>query len=175
MGGKFKAAVAFAIFVGATVPAAADHVVSLPTLDVWASRPGGGVSALVGTFSSVITAQDIERSSTSSLPDILAEQAGIQIQHVIGGTNGSRDVVDMRGFGATAPSNVLVLVNGRRMNDFDLQGFDFSSVPLNAIERIEQRARTIYVRLGRKELSLGSRRQARGWVSRWKRRESSRS
>lgn len=115
----------------------AGRTVALPTLDVWASRPGGGVAALIGASSSVITAEDIERASTSSLPDILAERAGIQVQHVIGGTNGSRDVVDMRGFGATATSNVLVLVNGRRFNDFDLQGFDFSAIPLNSIERIE--------------------------------------
>ena len=114
-----------------------ERTVALPTLDVWASRPGGGAAALVGASSSVITAEDIERASTSSLPDLLAERAGVQVQHVIGGTNGSRDVVDIRGFGATATSNVLVLVNGRRFNDFDLQGFDFSAIPLNAIERIE--------------------------------------
>ena len=32
---------------------------------------------------------------------------------------------------------MLILVNGRRYQDFDLQGFDFSSIPLNSIERIE--------------------------------------
>jgi hypothetical protein len=37
---------------------------------------------------------------------------------------------------ASAPSQ-RVLVNGRRYQDFDLQGFDFSSIPLNSIERIE--------------------------------------
>jgi iron complex outermembrane receptor protein len=141
MGLKFIAVAAVAVACTIAPARAQDQkdeqIVSLPTLDVWASRPGGGVAALPGASSSVITAQDIERSSTSSLPDILAERAGIQVQHVIGGTNGSRDVVDMRGFGATATSNVLVLVNGRRFNDFDLQGFDFSAIPLNSIERIE--------------------------------------
>ncbi len=141
MGLKFIAVAAVAA-VCTVAPAKAQYqkdeqIVSLPTLDVWASRPGGGVAALPGASSSVITKEDIERASTSSLPDILAERAGIQVQHVIGGTNGSRDVVDMRGFGATATSNVLVLVNGRRFNDFDLQGFDFSAIPLSSIERIE--------------------------------------
>jgi len=46
-------------------------------------------------------------------------------------------------------------------------------VPLNAIERIDQRARTIYARLGRDELSRGSRRQARGWANWWRRRRES--
>ena len=85
----------------------------------------------------VITAEDIRNSPAQNLTDILKSEAGIQIQHVSAGANGARDTVDLRGFGATATSNVLVLVNGRRFNDFDLQGFDFSSIPLNAIERIE--------------------------------------
>jgi len=42
-----------------------------------------------------------------------------------------------------------------------------------AIERIDQRARTIYARLGRDELSRGSRRQARGWANWWRRRRES--
>ena len=35
-------------------------------------------------------------------------------------------------------------------------------VPLSVIERIDRRAKTIYVRLGREELARGSRRQPRG-------------
>ena len=111
-----------------------DNTLTLPTIDVSSSRLGAGI---VGTSTSVITAEDIAQATTQELPQILSEQAGIQIQHVGAGVNGARDIVDMRGFGASAPSNVLVLVNGRRFNDFDLQGFDWSSIPLNSIERIE--------------------------------------
>jgi iron complex outermembrane receptor protein len=92
---------------------------------------------IVGASTSVITARDIEQSPNQSLPDILSQQTGVQIQHLVGGTAGSRDAVDLRGFGAFSQSNVLVLVNGRRYQDFDLQGFDFASLPLNSIERIE--------------------------------------
>ena len=108
--------------------------VVLPTIDVSSSRLGGSI---VGTSSSVITAENIRQSAAQDLPQILSQQAGIQIQHIGAGVNGARDVVDLRGFGASATSNVLVLVNGRRFNDFDLQGFDFSSIPLNSIARIE--------------------------------------
>ncbi|MEJ2626184.1 MAG: TonB-dependent receptor [Pseudolabrys sp.] len=108
----------------------------MPPIDVSTSRLGAG-STIVGTSSSVITAEDIEKSPAQNLTDILKTEAGIQIRHVSAGANGARDAVDLRGFGATASSNVLVLVNGRRFNDFDLQGFDFSSIPLNAIKRIE--------------------------------------
>ncbi len=108
--------------------------VNLPPIDVGTTRLGG---VIVGTSSSVITADDIERSPAQNLPDILAQQAGIQTQHLYSATNGTGSTVDLRGFGVFAPSNVLILVNGRRYQDFDLQGFDFSSIPLNSIARIE--------------------------------------
>jgi len=108
--------------------------IALPAIDVNWTRLNSG---MVGASTSIVTAQDIERSPAQTLPDILSQQAGIQIQHLFSGTNGSRDTIDLRGFGVFAQSNVLILVNGRRFQDFDLQGFDFSSIPLNSIERIE--------------------------------------
>ena len=108
--------------------------VTLPPIDVSSSRLGGGIT---GSSTSVITAEDIEHSPAQSLPDILAQQAGVQVMHLLGGPTGNEDMVDLRGFGAFAQSNVLILVNGRRYQDFDLQGFDFSSIPLNSIERVE--------------------------------------
>src|SRR5581483_7439249 len=116
------------------VPAAAQETIALPPIDVTASRIGGGIT---GTSTSVITADEIARSPAQSLPDILGQTAGIQVMHVVGGPPGTLNLVDLRGFGAFAQSNVLVLVNGRRFQDFDLQGFDFSAIPLNSIERIE--------------------------------------
>ncbi len=140
MGRGFSLSVAAAVSVALLTHGAAraqnSSAVVLPTIDVSTSRLGDG-STIVGTSSSVITADDIQESPAQNLPDILSQQAGIQIQHLSAGANGARDAVDLRGFGASAPSNVLVLVNGRRFNDFDLQGFDFSSIPLNAIQRIE--------------------------------------
>ena len=108
--------------------------IALPPIDVNWTRLNSG---MVGTSTSIITSQDIESSPAQNLPDILSQQVGIQIQRLLSSTNGSRDTVDLRGFGVFAQSNVLMLVNGRRFQDFDLQGFDFSSIPLNSIERIE--------------------------------------
>jgi iron complex outermembrane receptor protein len=115
--------------------AAQNNAVVLPPIDVSWSRIG--TTGIVGASTSVITAQDIERSPSQSLPDILSQQVGVQVMHVTGSPNGNGDLVDLRGFGAFAQSNVLVLVNGRRYQDFDLQGFDFSQIPLNSIERVE--------------------------------------
>ena len=43
----------------------------------------------------------------------------------------------MRGFGAFATRQHPLLLNGRRLNDLDLQGVDFSTIPRDSIERIE--------------------------------------
>ena len=111
-----------------------DKRVTLPTIDVSSSRLGEGIA---GTSTTVITAEDIQRAPESTLQDLLSREAGIQTSSLYGGVNGTGTTVDMRGFGVTAPSNVLVLVDGRRFNDSDLTGFDFSLIPRNSIERIE--------------------------------------
>jgi iron complex outermembrane receptor protein len=61
----------------------------------------------------------------------------VQLTSLFGGVNGARTNVDLRGFGAFASSNTLLLINGRRVNDVDIQGVDFSTIPRDSIERIE--------------------------------------
>jgi iron complex outermembrane receptor protein len=112
----------------------AQNTVALPPIDVSTSRLGG---LITGASNSVITAEDIEHSPAQSLPDILSQVAGVQVMHLFGNPTGVNDMVDLRGFGAFSQSNVLILVNGRRFQDLDLQGFDFSAIPLNSIERVE--------------------------------------
>ena len=84
----------------------------------------------------VITRQEIERSPASTLPEILARQAGMGLRDLFG-NNASDSTIDLRGFGAAAGQNTLVLVDGRRANDIDLSGVVWSSIPLSAIEQIE--------------------------------------
>lgn len=106
----------------------------LPSILVTASRLGVGV---VGASTSLITSEDIARSPSRTLTEILSREAGIQTQNMLGGVNGARSAVDMRGFGAAAASNTLILIDGRRVQDADMTGFDFASIPLESIERIE--------------------------------------
>ena len=107
---------------------------ALPETIVTASRLGEGVT---GASTTVITKQEIERAPGETLQDVLSAQPGLQLQSFFGGVAGAGTAVDMRGFGAAATSNTLVLVNGRRLNDIDLAGVDFSAIPRASIERIE--------------------------------------
>jgi iron complex outermembrane recepter protein len=94
-------------------------------------------AGIVGASTAVITAQDIARSPAQTVQEIIAQVPGVQITNLYGAVNGAGTTVDMRGFGAFASSNTLVLVNGRRLNDLDLQGVDLSTIPRDSIERIE--------------------------------------
>ncbi|MGH8666867.1 MAG: TonB-dependent receptor [Burkholderiales bacterium] len=85
---------------------------------------------------SVITAEDIARSAARTLPELLGTRAGL-VSRDLFGNNAALAAVDMRGFGATAAQNTLILVDGRRLNDIDQSGVQWSSIPLDAIERIE--------------------------------------
>ncbi|MFL9499972.1 TonB-dependent receptor [Rhodopseudomonas palustris] len=117
-----------------TTPAAAQDVLPEIVVSATATRAS---SAIVGTSSTVITAEDIARSPAQTVQDIIAQTPGVQSTSLYGGVNGTGSSVDLRGFGATATSNTLFLINGRRLNDLDLQGIDLSSLPLQSIERIE--------------------------------------
>ena len=107
-----------------------------------ASQGAGGsggrqFSGIVGTASTVITAEEIAHSPAQTLQEIIAQTPGVQLTSLFGGVNGAKTSVDLRGFGAFATSNTLVLINGRRLNDIDMAGVDFSTIPRDSIERIE--------------------------------------
>ena len=97
--------------------------------------PGGG--GITGASTTVISREDIERAPEATIADILSREAGIQTSSFYGGVLGVGTTVDMRGFGVTGASNTLILINGRRLNDWDLPGFDLASLGKNSIERIE--------------------------------------
>jgi len=85
---------------------------------------------------SVISSEEIARSTARTLPELLGSRAGIAMRDLYG-NDGALSTIDMRGFGAAAGQNTLVLVDGRVLNDIDMSGVQWSSIPLGTIERIE--------------------------------------
>jgi iron complex outermembrane receptor protein len=94
-------------------------------------------AGIVGASTAVITADDIAHSPAQSIQEIIAQTPGVQLTSLFGGVNGVGSTVDIRGFGAFATANSLVLINGRRLNDIDMAGVDLSTIPRDSIERIE--------------------------------------
>lgn len=110
----------------------------ISTGDGSAASGSGRSTGIVGAATTVITADDIAHSPAQTLAEIIAnETPGAQITTLYGGPIGAKTSVDLRGFGAFAAANTLVLINGRRLNDIDMAQVDLSTIPLNAIERIE--------------------------------------
>lgn len=83
----------------------------------------------------VISAEEISRSGAVNLVDVLRNRGGVQITDLFG--DGSRPSISIRGFGENAAQHALVLVNGRRLNNFDIGAPDLNSVALKDVERIE--------------------------------------
>lgn len=82
----------------------------------------------------VISEEEIRQSGAKLLTEILRTQAGIQLSDMDG--SGMRNVgVTMRGLSGT--SNVLVLVDGRKLNNPSQSGPALNAIALRDIERIE--------------------------------------
>jgi iron complex outermembrane recepter protein len=82
----------------------------------------------------LITADDLQKSATSSLPEILAQFGLVHIRDNAGTPN---QQIDLRGFGITADQNTLVLVDGLRISEAEVVPAQLSAIPLESIERIE--------------------------------------
>lgn len=84
----------------------------------------------------VISREQIDQSTAATLPDLLAQQAGITSRDLYGNSV-SGTTVDLRGFGSNATQNTLILIDGRPVNDIDISGVQWSGIPLSEIERVE--------------------------------------
>jgi iron complex outermembrane receptor protein len=92
-------------------------------------------AATVPANVTIITRDDIENSSSKDIPELLATQAAIHVTDITGNRRSFN--VDLRGFGETASSNTLLLIDGRRVNEPDLSAVDWTLIPLERVERIE--------------------------------------
>jgi len=128
------AALAAAVLSTFNVQAVADES-NGPEVIVTATRFSDEASKAASNVS-IITSKDIQNSPAINLPDILKTVAGIDVRP-LSGNMGIDATVDMRGFGDTASSNTLVLLDGQRLNPIDAGGISWSAIPLNSIRRIE--------------------------------------
>jgi iron complex outermembrane receptor protein len=85
----------------------------------------------------IITREEIVNSTSNNIPDVLSQIGGLVVRSSNSGQLNLDATVDMGGFGATANSNTLILVDGQRMNPIDSQGVAWESIPIDSIERIE--------------------------------------
>jgi iron complex outermembrane receptor protein len=83
----------------------------------------------------VITRDQIIDSGANNVTEVLQGQGGVQISDLFG--DGSRSIIDMRGFGSSGSANTLILIDGRRINNTDLASPRLNNIFVKDIERIE--------------------------------------
>ncbi|MDX4051052.1 TonB-dependent receptor [Aliarcobacter skirrowii] len=84
----------------------------------------------------VYTKKDIEQSNSRDIYDFLSSQTSVNVMPNIGNT--FTQSLDIRGYGIeNGNQNLVVVVNGRRLNNIDNTPQLLSSIPLESIERIE--------------------------------------
>jgi outer membrane cobalamin receptor len=81
---------------------------------------------------SVITEEEIQASAPDNAAEIVASVTGVQVNKYGGATEPS--MVSIRG---SSPEQVLILINGKRLNTAQGGGVDLSSINPDDIERIE--------------------------------------
>ncbi len=132
------AAVLAAFFAVPTITAQADDAAetttALDTVIVTATRSAQSENSLPAAVT-VITQEDIARSGASHVVEVLRASGVAQVTDLYG--DGSNAQIDVRGFGDTAVSNTLILVDGRPLNNPDMGAPDLSSIALKDVERIE--------------------------------------
>jgi len=83
----------------------------------------------------IISRDDIKASHVENIADLFKGQAGITVRDTSG--TGAKAIIDLGGFGDSAASNKVVLIDGRRISNPDLAEADWTQIPVDQIERIE--------------------------------------
>ena len=86
--------------------------------------------------SEVYTQDDIKNSKASNVYDFLSQNTSLSLAPSSG--NRFSKKISARGYGLTIGShNLVVTLNGRRLNNIDTSGPEIAGVNINDIERIE--------------------------------------
>ena len=83
----------------------------------------------------VLTAEDLRRSGVDTVNEALMKLLGVPGRQDFFG--GGDYALDLRGFGATADNNQIVIIDGVKLNEADLGGTRLAGIPIDSIERIE--------------------------------------
>jgi iron complex outermembrane receptor protein len=92
-------------------------------------------NASSGASRRIITRHEISTSGAISLPRLLQELGGVQLQDPSG--NGTQSMISLRGFGSNATSNTLILINGVPLTNPDISAPNLNFIPVQDIRFIE--------------------------------------
>ncbi len=95
--------------------------------------PAQAAAAPIGA--TVITAEDIRRAGVTDVNAAIRKVGGVYGRQSL---DASPDfALDLRGFGSNSAQNLVILVDGVRLNENELTNAVLSSIPVDTVERIE--------------------------------------
>ncbi|MBI5075211.1 MAG: TonB-dependent receptor [Nitrospirae bacterium] len=121
------------IMLASSLPAWADErTLSVDEVVITATRAEEDISKISSNVT-VITQDEIKKSTAVTVQDLLRNEEGLIIRDLFG--TGTKSTVDMRGFARGL--NTVIMIDGRKLNEIDLSGVDWNTIPLENVERIE--------------------------------------
>ncbi|MFC5462437.1 TonB-dependent receptor family protein [Massilia niabensis] len=125
-------ACAFSLSLFAGAASAQEQAIS--TVHVTGSRfPADAALPTVGA--TVISADEIRSAGVTDVNQAIRKIGGVYGRQSL---DGSPDFgLDLRGFGTNSSQNLVILVDGVRMNENELAGAVLSAIPVDTVERIE--------------------------------------
>ena len=86
--------------------------------------------------SEIYTENDIKNSKSNNIFDFLTQNTSLSLAPASG--NRFSQKISARGYGLTVGSaNLVITVNGRRLNNIDMSGSEINTININDIEKIE--------------------------------------
>ncbi|MEJ5189612.1 MAG: TonB-dependent receptor [Breznakiellaceae bacterium] len=134
-GGSFvRSFLLWFLFLGGVFPFFLVGQESSPTLLVTARRSTESIDMIPGHVY-VIGADEIAASGATNVVDVLKSIPAITVSGALSGPGS--ESISLRGFGENSFGRVLVLVDGRRLNNPDMQNINWNSISFADVERIE--------------------------------------
>jgi len=116
--------------------AGTNEVSELPPVTVEASRLDRTPAEIPGSVQT-ISRDEIAQSGARDLPDLLQRKApSLDFAH-LGGNNPALAQIAPRGYGENGFGRLLVMVDGERLNNPDMNAPNLAQVPLGSIKRVE--------------------------------------
>ena len=127
---QFSSKTLVALFCGAAVTFNVSAQNSQSTVIVSGSRFEENLNEVPANVK-VITRDEIASSTSQNIPDVLSQIGGLNVRSTNSGQLNLDATIDMGGYGATANSTTLVLVDGQRINPIDSGSVNWASIPID--------------------------------------------
>lgn len=128
---QLKCALSISLYLTMSMVAAEEPLITLPSLDITSTNED--TSEDLPKYSDY-SAEDIENTGAISTSDFLNKQGALQVRSNSSSQN--QTSISLRGFGANAANNSLIIVNGIPLASFSHVPPSLNSIPLNSIDSI---------------------------------------